>query len=123
MNRISTSLVTVGTTHTALSGSASVRHMRFGYREYRSNSIRVADIKEHALGNHSCHLSGRKIHDKQRLLALHLTRIARSLFIPAKTVRLWSPKLTSSATNFYNFRGSPSSWPLAACSRASWPST
>ena len=58
--------------------------MRFGYREYRSNSIRVANVKEHALGNHSCHFSWRKIHDKQRLLALDLTRMGTLPFHSSK---------------------------------------
>lgn len=54
--------------------------MCFGHRQHRNDPVQVADVEEHAFGNHSCHFSWCKIHNKQGLLTLDLARVGTLTF-------------------------------------------
>ena len=60
------------------------------------SAIRIADVEEHALGDHPRHFPRRRFTTNRVCLPSIPRGLARPRFIPARTVRLWSPKLTSS---------------------------
>ena len=92
------SSTSVGVLANPLSRSGSVGYSRFWHRQHWGNGVRIAYVKQHSFRHDSRHLAWRKIHDKQRLLAFYFPWICTLAFLPAKTVRQWSPKLTRSAT-------------------------
>ncbi len=78
-----TTLREFGTQNTSLARAHSIRDRSFGNSQHRRDPIRVADIEQHSLRQHSTHLARFQIHDEKRLSSLNFARVRAFFFDPS----------------------------------------